>query len=251
MSNLVQHPDGGYHFLPGIAPYSCGVVASPGFEIVYVRWNRPLPYRKGFQRIQSYMQEIDRPLSAVCSMALRCSEPYTFEAFNAFNKEYAELLSTWNVFVEGVNPVARTNVAPVLNPPGEQLLYAFAYTRPASLSAASTFVVAGGGELPEGALAAPDIFKRGDVSPAGIQAKARFVMDLMEARLTGLQVTWDEVNTLDVYTAHPVAPYIESEILKRAGASAIHGINWHWTRPPVKEIEFEMDVRGVRTELWI
>jgi hypothetical protein len=251
MSALVQHPEGGYRFLPGIAPYSCGVVASPGFEIVYVRWVRPLPYRQGMERIRSYLEESGRPLSAVCSMALRCAEPYSFEGFNAFNKEYANLLATWDVFVEGVNPVARTNVSPVLNPPTEQLLYAFAYTRPASLSAASTFVVAGGGELPEGALAAPDIFKRGDLSPAGIRAKAGFVMDLMETRLKGLQVTWDEVTVLDVYTAHPVEPYLESEILKRAGASAMHGINWHWTRPPVKEIEFEMDLRGVRTELWI
>ncbi len=251
MSGLVQHPEGGYRFLPGIAPYSCGVVASTGFEIVYVRFMKPVPYRKGFEKIQAHLQEVERPLSAVCSMALRCAEPYSFEAFNAFNREYAELLGTWDIFVEGVNPVARTNVAPVLSPPTEQLLYAFAYTRPASLSAASTFIVAGGGELPEGALAAPDIYRRGDVTPEGITAKARFVMDLMEARLKGLQVGWDDVNTLDVYTAHPVEPYLEAEILKRAGASSIHGINWHWTRPPVQEIEFEMDVRGVRTELWL
>jgi len=37
--------------------------------------------------------------------------------------------------------------------------------------------------------------------------------------------------------------------LNRAGPSAIHGIRWHYTRPPITEIEFEMDLRGVRTEL--
>lgn len=251
MSALIQHPEGGYHFLPGIAPYSCGVVASPGFEIVYVRWSHPIPWKKGFDRIKAHLHEIDRPLSALCSMALRCAEPYTFEGFNAFNQEYTALLSQWNIFVDGINPVARTNVAPVLNPPREQLIYAFAYTRPDSLSASSTFVVAGAGELPEGALAAPDIHKRGDISPAGIQSKARFVMDLMETRLAGLQVTWDEVTTLDIYTAHAIQPFLEQDILLRAGISSVHGVNWHWTRPPVQEIEFEMDLRGVRTELWL
>ena len=33
---LVDHPVGNYRFLPGIAPYSCGVVSAPGYEIVHV-----------------------------------------------------------------------------------------------------------------------------------------------------------------------------------------------------------------------
>src|SRR6478735_7283259 len=31
---LIHHSTGCYRFLPGIAPYSCGVVSSPGYEIV-------------------------------------------------------------------------------------------------------------------------------------------------------------------------------------------------------------------------
>ena len=34
--SLTDHPTGNYRFLPGIAPYSCGVVSSPAFEIVQV-----------------------------------------------------------------------------------------------------------------------------------------------------------------------------------------------------------------------
>ena len=33
---LIDHPTGNYRFLPGIAPYSCGVVSAPGYEIAHV-----------------------------------------------------------------------------------------------------------------------------------------------------------------------------------------------------------------------
>jgi hypothetical protein len=28
-------------------------------------------------------------------------------------------------------------------------------------------------------------------------------------------------------------------------------VHWHYTRPPIEEVEFEMDVRCVRRDLWI
>ena len=45
---LTDHPAGDYRFLPGIAPYSCGVVSAPGFEIAHVTLHRPAPYGHGF-----------------------------------------------------------------------------------------------------------------------------------------------------------------------------------------------------------
>jgi hypothetical protein len=44
---LTDHPSGGYRFLPGIAPYSCGGVSSPGFEIAHVTLHRPAPTATG------------------------------------------------------------------------------------------------------------------------------------------------------------------------------------------------------------
>jgi predicted dehydrogenase len=38
-------------------------------------------------------------------------------------------------------------------------------------------------------------------------------------------------------------------ILSRMRAAAIHGVHWHFSRPPIEEIEFEMDLRGTSTEL--
>jgi hypothetical protein len=248
---LIDHPTGNYRFLPGIAPYSCGVVSARGFEIVHVTFQEPPPYCGGFDRIARLLAENNRPKGALCGIELRCPAPYTFDGFAAFNDEYAAILRSWGVFVDGVNPVPRTNVAPVIAPPTEPLLYGFSCTRPADASAPPAIIVAGGGELPEGILAREAIASLGDTSPGGIAAKARFVMDLMENRLVGLGGNWSQATAVDVYTVHPIDHLLPELLLGRIGAASIHGIHWHYTRPPIQEIEFEMDVRCVRAELRI
>ena len=246
--SLTDHPEGNYRFLPGIAPYSCGVVSAPGFEIVHATFQRPLPYRAGFDRIAEHLATTGRPKAALCGIELRSPAPFSFDGFAAFNGEYAAILKQWGLFVNGVNPVARTNVAPVVSPPVEPVLYAFSYTRP-SPGEPATFVVAGAGELPEGVLAAEGIIARGDTSPRGIATKAEFVMGLMESRLRGLGAEWSLVNAIDVYTFHSLDAVLPNLVLKRAAGAAIHGVRWHYSRPPITEIEFEMDLRGTRTEI--
>jgi hypothetical protein len=247
--SLTDHPEGNYRFLPGIAPYSCGAVSAPGFEIVHAVFQRPLPYRAGFDRIAEHLASAARPKAALCGIELRSPAPFSFAGFAAFNGEYAVILKEWGLFVNGINPVARTNVAPVIAPPAEPVLYGFSYTRPAAGAQPPTFVVAGAGELPEGVLAAEGIVARGDVSPRGIATKAEFVMGLMESRLRGLGADWPLVNAIDVYTVHSLDTVLPEVVLKRAGAAAIHGARWHYSRPPVTEIEYEMDLRGTRTEV--
>lgn len=248
---LTDHPAGNYRFLPGIAPYSCGVIASPGFEIIHVTLSQPTPYRDGFQRIERVLAEYDRPQASLCAIALRSPKPFTFDGFAEFNAGYGDILKQWDVFVDGVNPVARTNVAPVVRPPDTPALYSFAFTRPAAEATFPTFVVAGAGEMPDGFLQRDKIVELGDTSPAGIEAKARFVMDRMESRLFGLGAEWSHVSTVDVYTLHPVAPLLPEFILGRANSRGVNAVNWCYSRPPIEEIEFEMDLRGIRTELRI
>ena len=46
MSSLTPARDvsaGGYRFLPGIAPFSSGVVAAAGYQIVHVTLRGPIP----------------------------------------------------------------------------------------------------------------------------------------------------------------------------------------------------------------
>jgi len=248
---LVDHPTGDYQFLPGIAPYSCGVVSKPGFEIVQVTFAQPVPYLDGFKRITHFLSLQGRERAALCGVSLRSPKPYSFAGFGEFNALYAAVLKHWGLFVDGVNPVARTNVAPVVGAPAEPVLYGFSFTRACAAELPVTFVVAGAGELPEGKLARPDIVALGDITPAGLVTKARFVMDLMESRLQGMGVDWSTVSEINVYTAHSLTPLIGDTVLKRVGPTAIHGAHWHFSRPPIDDIEYEMDVRGVRTELRI
>ncbi len=248
---LTEHPTGNYRFLPGIAPYSCGVVASPGYEIVQVTFRNPPDYRTGFERIADVLKSHGRPHAALCAISLRSAKPYSFEGFSQFNAVYAERLRSWGIFVNGVNPVARTNVAPIVGAPHETVLYGFAFTLPAESHSPQTFVVAGAGELPEGKLDRESIVALGDTTPSGLVTKTRFVMSLMEGRLRGLQADWSQVTTVNVYTIHSIADLLECELLQRIGAAAIRGVHWHFTRPPIEEIEYEMDVRGVRQELFL
>ena len=127
-------------------------------------------------------------------------------------------------------------------------MYGFTYTAP-SRDPGPSFVVAGGGELSGERLDANDIVRRGDVSESGLRAKAEQVMGLMEQRLHGLGGNWANVTATDVYTIHNIFPLVQKLLLARMGPAGIHGVRWHFTRPPIQEIEFEMDLRGCRREL--
>jgi hypothetical protein len=71
----------------------------------------------------------------------------------------------------------------------------------------------------------------------------------MSGRLKGLGVGWDTATHVDVYTVHPICGVLAEEIIRPMGASGIHGVNWHYSRPPIVSIEYEMDLRGVAREL--
>jgi hypothetical protein len=245
---LIANPRGGYSFLKGIGPYSAGAIASRGFEIEHVRFLRPLPLLAGFAAVEQHFTRIKRPRQALCGMELRSPRPFTFQGFNDFNAGYIQVLKGWDIFVDGLNPVARTNVAPEVGPPAEPSLYGFSYSV-STASGGSTFVVAGAGELPEGSLDPHDVIRRGETSANALVEKARFVMGLMEGRLKGLGAGWAGVTTTEVYTVHDVRPFLDREILRRMGPAASHGVVWHYSRPPIVSIEFEMDLRGCRREL--
>jgi len=149
-----------------------------------------------------------------------------------------------------MNPVARTNIAPAVNPPAEPSLYGFSYTAP-SQAKRKTFVIAGAGELPEGSLDPHGVVRRGESSADAIQEKAYFVLGLMEGRLRGLGADWNDVTVTEIYTVHDIHPFLEKELLSRLGEGGAHGLTWHYSRPPIESIEYEMDLRGCGTELVI
>lgn len=246
---LLPNPAGHYHFLKGIDPYSSGVIADPGFEIVHVILRDQPPWRLGFERVDAHLAEQGLDRSALCAVQLRCPIPYSIEGFIQFNDGYRRLLAEWDLLIDGLNPVARTNVAPSHDPPREPGMFAFSYTAPAAGNTPPSLVVAGAGELRGSALEASAIVRRGDTSEDGMREKAACVMDAMEERLQGLGAGWDLVDQVNVYTVHPLDGFLEEVLLQRIGPARRLGIHWHHTRPPVEEIEFEMDLRGVHRVL--
>jgi hypothetical protein len=176
-------------------------------------------------------------------MELRSPKPFTFQGFLDFNAGYIDVLKEWSIIVDGVNPIARTNVAPEIGAPPVPALYGFSYTLPAA-GHRNSFVVAGGGELPEGSLDPHDVVRRGETSEDALREKVRFVMGLMSGRLKGLGVSWDLATQVNMYTVHSVCGILAEEIIRPVGGAAMHGVTWHYSRPPIVSIEYEMDVRG-------
>ena len=74
-------------------------------------------------------------------------------------------------------------------------------------------------------------------------------MGIMQERMRALGAEWPRVTTIDVYTAQPIHGFLVEEILRPAGAAAIHGVRWFPSRPPILGLEFEVDLRGVLREL--
>jgi hypothetical protein len=241
---------GHYEFLPGIAPFSSGAVAVAGYQVVHVTLRQPLPYRQGFERIDAHLRAEGRPRQALCAVELRIAEALSFDGFASFNEGYRALLTEWDVIVDGQNPIARTNVAPVVGAPPEPSLYGFAYTAPGG-AGHPTFVVAGSGEMRDRALDAGGIVRAGETSTAAMNDKAAFVLGVMRDRLHALGADWPDVTAINVYTAEPIEPFLADTLLRHVGPAAIHGVNWHLSRPPVQDLAFEMDLRGVARRLFI
>ena len=248
---LFENKKGQYRFLKGIDPYSCGVIAAPGYEVVHATFRHPPPWREGFRMADRHLRDSGRGRHALCGVELRCPEPHPMDGFIRFNGAYCDLLASWDLPVDGMNPVARTNVAPVHGPPGETVMQAFSYTVPCREQESGTFVIAGAGELREGVLTNDGIVRRGETGSGALREKAAYVVRVMADRLEGLGANWDLVTTVDVYTAHPLEGILDEVLLPCVGGAQRHGLRLYRARPPVIEIEFEMDLRGVMREIRI
>ena len=237
---------GGYRAVPAVFQYSAGVAALPGFAIRRVRFRRPVPLAEGFARIERILAENGRPPTAFCACELRSPAPFTDEGFRRFNEAYVEPLRRWGLVRDAVNPVARSNVCPALDPPPEPGFHAFCFTVTVN-HADPTFVIAGSCEAPEGQARYADATVRaGETSPDAIAEKARFVLDEMARRMAALGFTWGDASATQVYTVHDPHPFFGPEIVRRGAASG--GLTWHFCRPPVRGLEYEMDCRHVVRE---
>lgn len=240
---------GGYRYVPGVFQYSAGVIAAPGFDLVRAQFRESLPLTEGFARIEKFLVEEGRPLASFCACELRSPAPFDEAGFRSFNRLYVETLQRWGISDGETNPVARTNVCPLIDPPAEPSFHAFTFSI-ARETERPGFIVAGSGESVEGKANYRDhTIRLGDISPEGMREKARFVLGEMERRLACMGTSWRETSAVQVYTVHDIHPFLADEIVRRGAARS--GATWHYTRPPIVDLEFEMDCRGVGREILI
>jgi hypothetical protein len=243
-------PAGNYRFIPAVFQYSSGAAADRGYEIERVRFDRLLPLGQGFAQIAKYIQAAGRPLTSFCACELRSPAAFTEDGFFKFNQHYVKTLAEWGIYDGGsTNPVARSNVCPEIDPPAEPSFYAFSFTRP-SRGATSTFVIAGGAELGGGSGSyAERIVRYRDLSPEGLKEKVRFTTRQQESRMEEFGFGWKDATAVQAYTVHDFHPVIVEELVRRGATRP--GLTWHFARPPVIDLEFEMDCRRVMREIVI
>lgn len=251
MADIVSFGPGGYRYLPFRFQYSSGVAAEPGFAIERATLRRPVPLADGFRRVEAHLASLGRPVTAFCACELRSPGQFTEAGFIAFNEHYCETLARWGIFdpATRINPVARSNVCPEIDAPAEPMLHAFSYTVPAP-SEPATFVIAGSGEAPGGkGDYGEHIVRRGETTPDAIAEKAVSVLGEMERRMGLLGFGWADTSAAHVYTVHDIHAFLGSEIVRRGAGR--NGVTWFYARPPVIELEYEMDTRRVALERFI
>ena len=237
---------GNYRFLPFAFQYSSGAAALPGFEIERVQFRKPVPLAEGFQRVEAHIRERGRPLTSFCACELRSPAQFSEQGFFDFNKRYVVTLEKWGVFDGKTNPVARSNVCPEIGAPAEPSFHAFSFTVPAAKPAPS-FVIAGSGEARPGEGSYRErIVRFGETGADALREKAVFVHDEMERRLGALGFTWADTTATQIYTVYDLHPFLGSEIVRRGASRS--GFTWHFARPPVQMLDYEMDCRGVARE---
>jgi hypothetical protein len=240
---------GNYRFIPAVFQYSSGAAADPGFEIERVRFDHLLPLAEGFAQVAKYIQAAGRPLTSFCACELRSPAAFTEDGFRTFNQHYVKTLAEWGLFDGTINPVARSNVCPEIDPPAEPSFHAFSFTRP-SQRATPTFVVAGGAELRGGGGSYPErIVRYRDPSADAMKEKVRFTVASMEERLDAFGAGWKDTTGVQTYSVHDFHPVMTEELVRRGATRS--GLTWHFARPPVIDLEYEMDCRRVMREMVI
>src|ERR1700730_4575351 len=203
MPTIQPFAPGNYRFITHAFQYSGGVSAEPGFAIERARFARPLP--------------------PSCACKWRWPKKFTEQGFIDFNRHYVQRLEKWGIFRDEINPVARSNVCPEINPPAMPSFYAFCYTVPGG---GTSFVAAGSGEASDGPGSyAERIVRLGDQSPDGMRDKARYVRGAMERRMGALGFGWPDVTATQVYTVfnlHPIVPVV-FDVAAAGGGTPAHG----------------------------
>jgi hypothetical protein len=247
---------GGYRYIPSVFQYSAGVAAESGFRLEQARFKSPVPIQHAFAMVEQHLTQLGRPFTSFAHCELRSPGQFDDNGFIEFNKKYVGTLQKWGIYqaqnaaTKAINPVARTNVCPEFFGPQEISMLAFTYTVPCATDSNASFVVSGGGDARPGSEPYKDrIIAYGDHSQSGLQLKVEFVIQEMEKRLKSLGFTWNDVACTQAYSVHNIGGLVESLLASRGFMR--NGLSWHFARPPVMGLDFEMDLRGAVNQVYV
>jgi hypothetical protein len=231
---LTHNRSGNYRFL-GMAgrPFSAGAVADEGFDLAHARFERPLPLQKGLAAIAQHVAAAGRPIHSIAGFELRIPEPMSRADFDTFNQGYVTSLKGLGLEVDGLLPAGRTNVA-VAGGVSEPSVYAVTYTIPTN-SSRHAFVLSGAPEE-----------QAGDAA-----TMIDSIMRVLSARLDELGVSWHDATAIQLYGIDEIEAGVVDRMLKQVGGSAVHGVQWFPSLPPVEGLKLEVDVRSAGTELML
>lgn len=246
-TSLADFEPGGYRYLPGGFQYSAAVMAAPGLTLERVRFRRPVPLAEGFARIAAHLGGLGRPLTALCACELRIPRPLEEADFVAFNRGYVEPLTAWGLVRGDTNPVARCNLCPADGSVAEPSFYAFSYTVPTdAVPQLPSFISSGAAECPDQPNYREHIVRLGERSPDALRDKLHFALGDLESRLAAMGLSWADVLSTRLYTVHDLHPLMGEAFAPRGALAG--GLEWHWVRPPVQDLEIEIDARAIWRE---
>ena len=85
--------------------------------------------------------------------------------------------------------------------------------------------------------------------PGGTAGEGPFTVGEMESRLGAFGFGWKDTTAMQAYTVHDFHPVMADELVRRGAMR--YGLTWHFARPPVIDLEYEMDCRRVMREMVI
>jgi hypothetical protein len=231
---LSHFAPGSYRFLgaPG-GPFSAGIVADPGLDLVHAVFSRPVPLEQGLEAAARHVEAAGRPVQALGGFELRIPEPLSRQGFDSFNAPYVQRMAAMGLTSEGSMVTARTNVSPIVAGVAAASVHAFTYTVPGRGRSGPAFRLSGATET------------RRDGSAAD---RLRSIVDVLAGRMAELGVTWDDSTVIDVYGTGAAAAAL-AEVLPSFGAAGLHGLTWMPSLPPISDFSFEIDARAAGTEL--
>lgn len=246
MSDVLEFAAGGYRYIPSVFQYSAGAAALPGHHIVRETLPAPVPVAQGFEMIEARLKARGLPLTRFCACELRSPGQFTDATFKAFNELYVVTLKNWGIMADDlINPVARSNVCPEIGAPPEPSFYAFSYV--ADGDGPPSVAISGGAEARTGdAPYAERIVRFEETSADALEEKALFVVDEMQRRLGLLGFNWSDTTAVQAYSVRDFH-HVMAEMARRGVLNK--GLTWHYARPPVIGLEYEMDCRVIAQEL--